>query len=229
MTGTKKTLLFFSSFFLTILFMSIVSYTLYPFINNISNYILSNVLIPILYTIYFIVFLFIQGIIRYLMTKKYFKNNAILIKSKTEDFILKEKLLIYLIIFLIYFMPLITKLSLEPLNLPRIILFIISILVIEILIRISNKSIYGYFTRDYIIISGLDLRISLPIVYGSHIHNDSTIYSYNDIENYFIFKDVIELYLIGDQGKLVLNIDTESSRQFVGLLKQKKIPMKKFR
>lgn len=229
MSGTKRTILFFSSFFITILVMSIIGLLFSSFINNVSDYVYYNVVSPILFTIYFFVFIFIEGMIRKKYTKKHIQDNNVLIKAKTNGFSINGRLLIYLIIILIYFTPILRTLSIELLTIPRIVLFTISIVLVEVLLRISDKSLYVFFTKDYIIISGLDLRVSLPIIYGNNVYNDTDVYTYNDIKEYFVFPETIELYLVGEQGKLVFNIDSELSRQFVGLLQQKKIPMKKFK
>ncbi|MBS4534804.1 hypothetical protein GOQ29_04145 [Clostridium sp. D2Q-14] len=228
MLGTKHTILFFLAFFLTIFLVTIIGIIFSPFINNISDYIYYNIVSPILFTFYFFTFIAFQGIIRKIYTNKYINENQILIKSKAKKFQINEKLLIYLVIILIYFSSMIRNFSIQSITLPKVLLFILSIIIIEIALKFSSKSLYGYFTKDYIIISGIDLRISLPIIYGSNILNDSNVYTYNDIKEYFTFPETIELYLIGEQGKLVFNTDNELSRQFLGILKQKKIPMKKF-
>ncbi|MBS4537413.1 hypothetical protein GOQ27_03005 [Clostridium sp. D2Q-11] len=228
MSGTKRTILFFSSFFLTILFMSIVGIILSPIINTISDYVYYNIFSPILFTIYLFIFMLIEGFLRKIYTNKYLKDNQLLIKVKAKEFELSGRLLVYLIILLIYFTPLLRDFSMDLLTIPRVLLFIFSIIISELLLRISSKSIYGYLTKDYVIISGLDLRIGLPIIYGSNIFNDSEVYTYNDIKEYFVFPETIELYLVADQGKLVFDTDNEVSRQFIGILTQKKIPMKKF-
>ncbi|WP_130807705.1 hypothetical protein [Senegalia massiliensis] len=228
MSGTKKSILFFASFFITIFFMSIVGVIFRPFLENIDDYTYYNIVSPILYTIYLIFFMIIESTIRKIYTKRFLNESTILFKVKTNGFNLSVRLIIYLAIVLIYFISLFRDFSIKSISIPRIILFILSFLIIEFILRISNKSIYGYFTRDYIIISGWDFRLSLPIIYGTNVHNDSDVYTYNDIKDYFIFTDYIELYLIADQGKLVFDIDSELSRKFVGILNQKKIPMKKF-
>lgn len=228
MLGTKRTILFFSAFFLTIFLITIIGIILTPFINTISDYIYYNIVSPILFTFYFFVFTVFQGIVRKIYTRKYIKESQVLIKSKTEKFHMSGRLLTYLVIFLIYFTPIIRTLSIQSLTLPRVLLFILSIIIMELILKISSNSLYGYLTKDYIIISGTDLRISLPIVYGNNIFNDSDVYTYNDIKEYFVFPETIELYFVGEQGKLALNTDSELSRQFIGILTQKKIPMKKF-
>lgn len=229
MSGTRKSFLFFISFFITIFFMSIIGFILRPLLENISDYTFYNIVSPILYTIYLIVFLLIESAIRRLYTRKFLNQSEILFKAETNGFNLSTRLIIYLALVLIYFLSLFKDFTIESISIPRIILFIISFLIIELLLKLSNKTIYGYFTRDYIIISGWDLRLSLPIIYGPHVHNDSDVYSYNDIKEYFIFPTYIELYLISDSGKLVFDLDSESSRKFKGVLMQKNIPMKKFK
>lgn len=228
MSGTKKSILFFASFFITIFFMSIVGVIFRPFLENINDYTYYNIVSPILYTIYLIFFMVIESTIRRIYTNKFLKENNVLFKVKTNGFNLSVRLIIYLAIILIYFISLFRDFSIKSISIPRIILFTLSFLIIEFILRVSNKSIYGYFTRDYIIISGWDFRLSLPIIYGANVYNDSDVYTYNDIKDYFIFTDYIELYLIADQGKLVFNMNSELSRKFVGILSQKKIPMKKF-
>lgn len=229
MSGSKKTIVFIFSFFATILFLTILS----PIINSIimeteKNWI-SEVLVLFTYTLAFIFFLLFQSLIKYLKNNKFKKENTILLSAKIDRFILSERIWIYLILVLIYFVPFLRTLSITYVTPIRIVMFIISVVLIESLIRFSNNSLNIVFIRNGILISGLDIRIELPILYGSNIHNNSGFYSYNDIENYFIFPDHVELYLILDQGTLTFHSNSELNRKVLGILKQNKIPMKKFK
>ncbi|RKD30107.1 hypothetical protein [Thermohalobacter berrensis] len=228
MSTIRKTINFFISFFIAIVFMSLLSYIISPFISKLSNETVSNIVYPIFFTLIFVTFTLIQALLRYLHSKKILKENTVLLSVKAEQFRLGEKLWFYGVIILIYFAPLLKNLSLEYINWARVVLFIASIIVFEFLLKYSSETVKIHFMRNGILVSGFDIRINLPIAYNTEIHNDSGYYSYNDVDSYFIFPNHVELFLILEQGRLVFNADNEIKRQITGLLKQKKIKMRKY-
>ncbi|SHH20294.1 hypothetical protein SAMN02745135_00038 [Caloranaerobacter azorensis DSM 13643] len=228
MSNTKKTANFIMAFFSTIMFISIVSRIIMPYISNLNENIVNNVVFPILLTIALLFFGFFQGLLRYSYNKKILRSSSVLLSASTDKFNLNERLWYYLLVALIYFLPILKNPLSSKMIIIRIILFIITLALIEVLLKLSNRTIKIYFLKNGILITGFDIRIGLPIVYGTQIHNDSGYYSYNDIENYFIFPDYIDLYLILKQGKLTFKSNSELARQVSGILKQNKIEMKKF-
>jgi len=86
------------------------------------------------------------------------------------------------------------------------------------IIRRSNKSNY-HFLKDGIVVSGFDIRINLPVVYGTSI--------YNDLDSYFMFSDHVELFLILEKGVLSFATNNELNRKILGLLQQNKIKLRK--
>ncbi|WP_427339825.1 hypothetical protein [Caloranaerobacter sp. DY30410] len=228
MSNAKKTANFIMAFFSTIMFISIVSRIVMPYISNLSENMVNNVVFPILLTIALLFFGSFQGLLRYSYNKRILKNNAVLLSVNIDNFNLNERLWYYLLVALIYFVPIFRNPISSKMIIIRVVLFIITLALIEVLLRLSNKTIKIYFLKNGILITGFDIRIGLPIVYGTQIHNDSGYYSYNDIENYFIFPDYIDLYLILKQGKLTFKSNSELARQVSGILKQNKIEMKKF-
>ena len=84
-----------------------------------------------------------------------------------------------------------------------------------------------HFLKYVIVVSGFDVKINLPVVYGTSIYNDSGFYSYNDLDSYFIFSDHVELFLILEKGVLAFDTNNELNRKILGLLQQNKIKLRK--
>ncbi|WP_066495925.1 hypothetical protein [Abyssisolibacter fermentans] len=223
----KKTLYFFLAITITLLFFTLVGGLILSTSEVVSENIFVNIIIPSTYSLALLIFAVSLCIIRNMDTKKIITQNTTFFVIKSVKFNLYKKIWFYLVITLIYFIPFLRGISLKNLNLTRIIAFIITIILFELLLNFSSKSVKIHFLRNGIVINGFDLRFEPPIN-AIQICNDTGSYSYNNIENYFIFPDHIEVYLILNQGKLSFKADSETIRMFTGIMQQKKIPMKKF-
>ena len=228
MSIAKKTVLFLFSLFSSIIFVSILSVAISPLVQSLSQSVISNIIYPLFFTIGLLFFIFIQALFRYLVNKKTLSENTILFSVKTSKFTLKEKLWLYLLVAVVYFASFFKGIILDYTLVIRILLFAVTIVIIEALLRTSNKNINIYFLRKGIVVSGFDIRVEIPFGQSVDIHNDSGVYSYYDIDSYFIFPDHVELYLISEQGKLEFKVDEETKRQLMGILVQQKIEMRKF-
>lgn len=224
----KKSVSFFISFFATLAFLSIISYIVNPLMVIYSNEIIINVFYPLIFTIALIFFAFFQSLLRYYFNKKVLNNSKVFLITKCDKFLLKEKLWFYVFVALIYFAPVIRALSLSYLNFSRITLFIMSIGIVELLLRISSRSMKIYFLDKGILVTGFDMRIEIPMGQGLYIHNDSGYYIYENFDGYIPYGDKIELYMSMESGKIVVPTDKEKMAQIMFILKEKKIKIRKY-
>lgn len=228
MSIAKKTVLFLFSLFSSIMFVSMLSLIISPMVQELSLNVISNIIYPLFFTIGLLFFIFIQALFRYIMNKKTLSANSTLLSINISRFTLKEKLWLYLLVAVVYFASFFKGIILDYTLIIRILLFVGTIVIIEALLRLSNKNMKIYFLRKGIVVSGFDIRVEIPFGQSVDIHNDSGVYSYYDIDSYFIFPEHVELYLINEQGKLEFKIDEETKRQVMGILVQQKIEMRKF-
>lgn len=228
MSSTRKTIVFFLSFFSTIIFLSLVSLVISPLVSESNEYVLINVIYPLFFSLGFIFFLFSQSLVKYLLNKRLLSKDTVLLTLRADGFSLTDKIWIYLIIALIYFVPVLAQLSISLLTLPRIILFITSLIIGHLLIKLSSNRLSIHFLRNGIIVNGLDLRVDFPMIQSQSTYNDSGYYSYLDIESYFILPESVDLYIALGRGKISCNIDDETKRQVKGILLQQKIEVKNF-
>ncbi|WDV45233.1 hypothetical protein PV797_17150 [Clostridiaceae bacterium M8S5] len=228
MSGSKKVINFFISFTISLLFLSVTGRFIYFISNYTNDNILFNVIIPIYYTICLLVFALSMNFVRNAQTDKLLKNNTTYMEVNTAGFSLVNKILYYVIIALIYCLPFLRGESIKNFNITRVISLVLVLLVFELMLRYSSKTIKITFLKNGIVVNGFDLRLDAPMKTGTIMYNNSGYYSYNDIENYFVFPDKIELYLIHNQGKLSFHSNTEMGKRFTGLMIQQHIEMKKF-
>lgn len=228
MSGLKKSLVFFVSFFATLALISIISYAISPFLDNIDNQVMRLIIYPTVFSIALIFFVLLQGLLKYYINKKILDENTVLFKVHIEKFNLNQRLWLYILAILIYFVQLFKAFSFNFLSFVSILLFLATLVILEGLIRFSKKTVKIYFLRNGILVTGFDIRIELPFVYGTEIFNDSGFYEYADIDGYFIFSDHMDLFLVFDQGRLTFKIDDEIKRQALGLFKEQKIKMKTY-
>ncbi|WP_425447093.1 hypothetical protein [Dethiothermospora halolimnae] len=231
MSITKRVLIFILCLFATIFFMSVISTLVSPYVfNNFSAGTINNIIYPLLFTLGLFFFGIFQGLIKYLANKKILAKNTLLLSLKIGDKLnLTERLWYYSLLLLIYFLPAIRSLSLQYITISRIVLFIISVALSELLLRTSYNSIKIHFLRQGFLLNGFDVRIDIPLeMVNSQMHNETIYYSYKDIEGYLMYPNHIDLYLTGNKGIIYLNVDDETQRQVMGILVQQKIPKKKF-
>lgn len=227
MSQTKKAIIFFISFFTTIILLSLIFRTMSVLFVNMSESIIFNVISPLFTTIGLVMFFIMQALIRYLFYRKTLKSNSNLVYASISKFGLKERMLPYAFLILIHLAPFLGNIIFDYTFMIRILLFIGSIIIIELLLRVSNKRTKVYFQRNGILITGFDARIEIPLGVSINIKNDSGLYSYNDIEEYTVLADRMELKLVNSYGKLEFMTNGELKRQITGLMVQHKIPINK--
>lgn len=227
MGQTRKGVIFFLSFFLTLFAISLFFQTMNPVIINMNQSVIFNIISPLITTVGLVMFMMLQGLIRYLIYRKTLINNTNLITANIANFSFKERLLPYLFLILINLPLFLGDITFDYTFLVRILIFIVTIIIIEILLKISNKKTNVFFQKNGILITGFDVRIEIPFGINMNIYNDSAFYSYNDIKDYLILQNHIELNIINDYGKIVFTADEELKRQVTGIMVQNKVPVKK--
>ncbi|WIV13492.1 hypothetical protein [Proteiniborus sp. MB09-C3] len=226
MSQTKKVAIFFLSFFITLIAISLFFQSMNPLMVKMDESVMFNIISPLFTTIGLVLFIILQALIRYIFYRKILNSNTSFVSANISKFGMKEKLIPYAFLILIHLAPFLGKIVFDYTFMIRILLFIGSVIIIELLLRISNRSTKVFFQRNGILITGFDGRIEIP--FGVHINiiNDSGFYSYNDIEEYEVFPDRMELKLINNYGKIVFMANGELKRQVTGLMVQNKIPVK---
>lgn len=227
MSQTRKAVIFFLSFFITIIALSLLFQFISPSLVNMDESVMFNVISPLFTTAGLIIFVILQSIIRYLFYKKTLKSNTSFVYANITKFAMKERMLPYAFLLLIHLAPFLGKIVFDYTFMIRILLFIGSIIIIELLLRISNKKVKVFFQRNGILITGFDARIEIPLGVSINIYNDSGFYSYKDIDEYAVLQDRMELKLINNYGKIVFMANGELKRQVTGLMVQNKVPIRK--
>lgn len=227
MSQTKKTTIFILSFFITLFSLSLIFQFIGPLVINLNQSIMFNIFSPLISTMGLFFFIILQALIKYMFSKKILNSNASLVSANISKFGIKERLLPYAFFLLIYFVPLIRVIVFDYTFMIRLLLFIVSTIIVELLLRVSNNNTKVLFQRNGILIIGFDARTEIPFGMNSIIYNDSGYYSYRDIKEYSVFTDRIELTLINDLGKIVFMANGELKKQVTGLMVQNKIPVKK--
>lgn len=227
MSQTRKAVIFFLSFFIALMSISLVFQVISPLIVNMDESVMFNIISPLFTTIGLVLFIVFQALIRFMFYKKHLKSNASLVTANITKFGMKERLLPYALLILIHLPPFLGQIIFDYTFMIRILLFIGSIIVIELLLRISNRNTKVFLQRNGILITGFDGRTEIPFGVSISINNDSGFYSYNDIEDYTVLPDRIELRIINGYGKIVFLANGEMKRQITGLMVQNKVPVRK--
>lgn len=227
MSLTKRTVIFLISFFITLLVTSLAFQLLGHFIIGMNQSSIFNIVTPLITTLALLIFIILQALVKYLFNRKNLISNASLISANISKFGIKERMLPYAFLILIYLIPILRGMIFDYTFMIRILLFIVSVFVVELLLRISNTKTKVFFQRNGILITGFDARAEIPFGMNTIIKNDSGLYSYKDIQEYIILPDRIEFTLINDLGKIIFMANGELKRQVTGLMVQNKIPVKK--
>lgn len=224
MISVKKSLSFFISILVTIIFIYALSNTMSLFF-NLNNQNTRTILINLILTLGLMFFITFQGSLNKRWNKKLLLKEKVLLSANIDKFTLSEKLWIYLLVFLIYFTPLIRDLSFKNVPLINIFMFFPSIVIFELLLRVSKNSLKTYFTERGIIVAGLDLRLYIPL--GKPIDNLEGYYPYNAIDSYIFYPDKIQIFIQYEQGKLVLKEDKNTINKIISILKKNGIETRK--
>jgi hypothetical protein len=130
------------------------------------------------------------------------------------------RLLNYTFIFLAILFPIYKQLYSEDM-LSLIIQITSWIIISEIVIQISSRTLKAHFTNNFIIISGLDMRIDIPLSDGIKTHSGR--YSYSDIRNFKVKNSVMMFNLENQTGKLFINLPEKLSDPVIHYLGSKNI------
>lgn len=213
----KKSVAFFISFIVTIAFISFIVMLFNP---------TKSTSLPIILSVGLIFFMFFQGTLKLKWNNKILKQNKILIELKGYVFTNLEKSWLYLFLIIIYFSPMIGNPSLKSITLSRIFYFIVFTIIILLLLKFSEKTMKVIFTKEGIVVTGLDLRVDISL--GRPLHNATGFYPYSMIDGYLPLVDGIELFLEYEQGKIVAIADNEIKNQILSILKANNIEIRKY-
>lgn len=226
MVKMKKSMALFISFIVTIIFIPLLSILLNPLFNKLSEDIIMNIASPILLSIGLLFFMLFQGALKYIWNKKALNNSKTFLEIKISNFTYSEKSWLYILLAIIYFAPFISSHSLKGLSVGKIIPFIIFVIIIYFLLKLSESSMKIIFTTEGIIITGLDLRIDISL--GQPLRNATGYYPYTMIDSYLPLENGIELFIQYEQGKVTAITDKDTVNKILGILKTNKIEIRKF-
>lgn len=229
MSTTKRTIVFIVSLFATIIFTSILSTFLASMINNFSLDLINNIINPLYLTLILFFFMLCQSFIKYMFSKKMLSFNSVLLSTNITGVSKKSKITLYFIVALIYFSSSYRNFSLDYLFFIKILILILTFLVLEMLLRLSNKKLKAYFLSDGILISGFDIKIDVPLGVKTNIYNDYGFYEYVYIEGYTMQSNSIEFILKDSMGKINVKINEDIKRKILGIMNKHNIPKKKFK
>ena len=214
MSNSTRSIIFTISF---LIMMSFFSFLMPKFDFFFDEYL---VFINSIITLIVIFFPLIQGICRFVYTRKAIRSEKILFSFKIKQNMTYYRLLNYTFIFLVILFPIYKRIYSEDMT--TLALQIISwIGLSELLIQISSKTIKAHFTNNCIIISGIDLRIDIPLSDGIKTH--SGIYSYFDIRNFKLENNTLIFNLENQGGKLFVNLQKDLESPVIHYLASKNI------
>lgn len=222
MSRFKNAIIYLLSFLITIVFMIFISNVIgYFTLSQVND---TNIILHknIIFTITLFFFALILAVIRRLSLKKFVSHN-IFLSTTINEYSTNDKLWFYIVLILIYFLRIIRDKSFSSFNLSTIILFSLSIILAKVLIIYSQKTMKLYLTKDYIVITGFDIRIKPPFIFAGDINNDSGFYNFSDIKEILIHNTHVEIILIYEVGKLIFDTDYDTTRKLEAVLIQNKV------
>lgn len=222
MSNSKKLIIFLTAFFATLSFIILMS-TLFGQVLQYN----SQITDLSLKTITFIVFVSIQGFLRQKTLDKMMKDAKVDRKIACPKFTLNQKSWLYFVIILIYYLPAIKDRNLAYLNAFSIGLSIVSLVLVELLLRWSNQTTFIYFTDKGLFINGMDLRLMVPVIYGGQLFNDSNLYTYDQLFSYIHLGEQIDIEDNYRRKIITIKESPDNLKQIEGLLKRKNIKAKK--
>lgn len=195
---------------------------IFSFIMPIFDFFFDDYLIFINSIIALIIIFFpiLQGICRFIYTRKFINSEKILFSFRVKQNMAYYRLLNYTFIFLAVLFPIYKRLYSE--NMVQLaIQILIWILISEAMIQISSRTLKAHFTNNFIIISGIDLRIDLPLSDGIKSHSGR--YPYADINNFKFEKNVLIFNLESQGGRLFIELPPNLSDPVIHYLGSKHI------
>lgn len=213
----KKSIAFFISFIVTIIFISLIIVLLKP---------IKSTALPIILSIGFIFFMFFQGLLKISWNNKILKKGTVLLELEGVIFTNVQKSWLFLFLIIIYFSPMLRELSFKSMSLSRVFYFLAFTIIVFLLLKFSEKTMKVIFTKEGIVVTGLDLRVDISL--GQPLHNATGFYPYSMISGYLPLGDSIELFLEYEQGKILAIADDDIKIQILGILKSNNIEMRKY-
>lgn len=175
----------------------------------------------ILYFLLIIVFPFIQMLIRYYTTSKQAIKENIFFSVPLGGKNIYNRLVYYIITLFIFFIPLITMKSLAYINMKEVLSLVVWFIIIELMLRLSIKHTLVHFTKDGILVRGVDMSIDIPL--GNDLYNHSGFYNYKLFDEYELEGNTLKLYLDGDRGNIICVIPDEIIEPVLAFLGAKHI------
>ena len=213
MNNTMKNIVFIASLFSFLFLFILFNYILTIFFNNYQ---------PPIYISYsfaaisFIIILFVQAYVRKLYVKRSLKASTILFEVECQTIRILDKILIYVLPGVIVLLPLLYKPIFDILTQFKIGMFLGLILIIELILSATKKTMKASITVQGIAITGIDLRLEIPI--SANYTNGSGFYPWERIHSFLIVNNEIFIEQSFDLGTIKLKASTDQLKQLKGLL-----------
>lgn len=222
MNNSKRSIIFFVSFMVVICLMSFVVPSLsFDIDSEAGEIIFTN----ILYLLFVFILPLTQMLVRLVYTSKQNIKENIFFAIPCAKTSLYNRLVYYILAIFIFLIPFISTRDISYLGKPEIISLLAWLIVIEVLLRITAKYTKLHFTKEGILIRGLDFSIDIPL--GNDLMNHSGFYSYRQFYMYDIKDGIIRLYMTGDIGSVAGSISPEIIEPVSAYLGAKHITLNK--
>ncbi|MCR2043958.1 hypothetical protein [Anaerosalibacter massiliensis] len=226
MKTMKKSMAFFLSFIVTVIFITFFTILLDPILKDISKPSIKNTILPFLLSLGLIFFMFFQGFLKWNWNKKILKKNKELIRVKGDNFTKTEKLWIYIFLIFIYFGQVFKELFFTSITIEKILLFVSFFIIVHFLLKFSEKTMEIILLKNGVMITGLDLRVDIPL--GQPLNNPTGFYPYANIDGYIPLQDKMELFLELEQGKITVHTKGKERSQILYILKENGVEKRKY-
>lgn len=213
MKNTMKSLVFIVSFFSFLILISLSNYILYPLFNNFQQVIYISYVFTALS---FIALLFVQAYTRRIYVNKLLRNSNILFKVKCEAARPIDKVLLYVLPAIAVFYPLIAKRVFDTYTIAQLLIFAALIAAIEIILLFTKRTMEASITDRGIAISGIDIRIELPI--NANYPNASGFYPYERLLSFLFVNNEVFIEQGYDLSVIKFKCSPEEARMLKGLL-----------
>lgn len=213
MNNTMKNIVFIASFFSFLILYIFFYYILTIFFNNYQP----PVYISYSFTaISFIIILFVQAYVRKQYVRKNLKTSSILLDIECQTIRFVDKLLLYALPVVMLLFPLLSNPVFDILTQFRLIVLLVLIFVLELLLSVAKKTMKAIITDKGIAITGIDLRLELPI--SANYTNGSGFYPWERIHSFLIVNNEVFIEQSFDLGIIKLTASPDQLRQLKGLL-----------
>ena len=170
--------------------------------------------------LYLIFFVLIQSSFRLFTSRAMTKKEALFVCKPFLN-ILMNRLYYYSFLFLLFILPVIRGLSLSDISIEWMIQLLLGIIIIEVFIHLTNKTLLVFILKEGILVKGIDLRIDIPI--GAPIQTHSGFYPYEYFSSFHFDGAKFNLTLYHQRGTLSFHTSTDLEKPLAGLLQSKGI------